>query len=108
MVMGLEPKDYDLATDALPDEIEDIFPDKPTIPVGKQFGTVVVVEGDEPYAEVLRQRFTLRAENKNIAELGVGTNELATRPDNILESEKIKGTIHLGLVNSQPYLVMKN
>ena len=31
------------------------------------------------------------------AELGIGTNDRATRPDNILEAEKILGTIHIAL-----------
>lgn len=34
---------------------------------------------------------------RNLAELGVGTNPNAKRPDNILESEKIKGTVHLAI-----------
>jgi leucyl aminopeptidase (aminopeptidase T) len=34
---------------------------------------------------------------RNLAELGIGTNPNAKRPDNILESEKIKGTVHLAV-----------
>lgn len=34
---------------------------------------------------------------RNLAELRVGTNPNAKRPDNILESEKIKGTVHLAI-----------
>ena len=34
---------------------------------------------------------------RNIGELGVGTNPNAKRPDNMLEGEKIKGTVHLAL-----------
>ena len=41
---------------------------------------------DEPYVS-----------RRNLAELGVGTNPNAKRPDNILESEKIKGTVHLAI-----------
>ena len=37
------------------------------------------------------------AANRNIAELGIGTNDRATRPDNILEAEKILGTVHIAL-----------
>ena len=34
---------------------------------------------------------------RNLAELGVGTNPYAKRPDNILEAEKIKGTVHIAV-----------
>jgi leucyl aminopeptidase (aminopeptidase T) len=34
---------------------------------------------------------------RNLAELGIGTNPNARRPDNVLESEKIKGTVHLAI-----------
>jgi aminopeptidase len=60
-------------------------------------GAVVEIRGDEPYREKLEQKFAESAKNRNIAELGIGTNERATRPDNILEAEKILGTIHIAL-----------
>lgn len=44
---------------------------------------------DEPY----RSR-------RNFAELGVGTNPHAKRPDNVLEAEKIKGTLHIAVGNN--------
>lgn len=34
---------------------------------------------------------------RNLAELGIGTNPNAKRPDNIIESEKIRGTVHLAI-----------
>ncbi len=40
-----EPKDYDVATDALPEEVEALFPK--TIPIGKAFGVIAVVDGKE-------------------------------------------------------------
>lgn len=42
MLMGNSPKDIDIVTNALPDELEAIFEN--TIPVGKQFGVIVVVQ----------------------------------------------------------------
>ena len=39
--LGLGPKDFDLASNASPDEIEKLFPK--TIAVGKAFGIIVVV-----------------------------------------------------------------
>jgi len=55
-LLGREPGDYDIATDARTEEIEKLFPH--TIPVGRQFGVVVVVE-----AETNFQIATFRAES---------------------------------------------
>ena len=49
-LMGKQPKDYDIATAASPDEVERIFPK--TIPVGKAFGVILVAGTDETYYEV--------------------------------------------------------
>ena len=43
----------------------------------------------------VEEKFDRSDLNRNIAELGIGTNDRATRPDNILEAEKILGTIHI-------------
>lgn len=48
-LLGLEPSDYDIATSALPDEVESLF--ERTVPVGKQFG-IVLVESGGHYFEV--------------------------------------------------------
>ncbi len=66
-------------------------------------GSVTEVAGDDPYADVLRAKLAERRENGNIAELGIGTNERAKRPDNILESEKILGTIHIALGDNSSF-----
>jgi len=66
-------------------------------------GCVIRVEGDEPYAETLKAKLDERKENRNIAELGIGTNDRAKRPDNILESEKILGTIHIALGDNSSF-----
>ena len=44
-LLGREPKDYDIATAALPEEVEALFPK--TIPIGKAFGVIAVVDGKE-------------------------------------------------------------
>lgn len=41
-LMGIEPADFDIATSAHPDQIEGLFPR--TVPVGKQFGVILVLE----------------------------------------------------------------
>jgi poly(A) polymerase len=53
--LGRPPTDYDVATSALPDQIEKLFPR--TIPVGRQFGVIVVVEQEKQF-----QVATFRAE----------------------------------------------
>src|SRR5216684_3823904 len=49
LAMGREPKDFDVSTDATPDQVIELFPESLT--VGAQFG-VVVVPGDEGNVEV--------------------------------------------------------
>jgi leucyl aminopeptidase (aminopeptidase T) len=66
-------------------------------------GYVVGISGNDPYAEQLSTQLSVRKENANIAELGIGTNEAAKRPDNILESEKILGTIHIALGDNSSF-----
>ncbi|MDI6889440.1 MAG: aminopeptidase [Thermodesulfovibrionales bacterium] len=66
-------------------------------------GYVVDVEGKDEYAEYLRAKLYEKKENRNIAEFGIGTNDHATRPDNILESEKILGTIHIALGDNSSF-----
>jgi len=54
-LLGREPGDYDIVTSALPEQIEQVF--KRTIPVGRKFGVVVVVDGGRQF-----QVATFRAE----------------------------------------------
>jgi poly(A) polymerase len=54
-LLGREPGDYDVVTSARPEEIERVF--RKTIAVGRKFGVMVVVEGDDQY-----QVATFRAE----------------------------------------------
>ncbi len=58
--------------------------------VGDRFGELLQLGSDE---EVYRLR-------RNLAELGIGTNPNAKQPDNVLEAEKIKGTVHLAIGDS--------
>jgi poly(A) polymerase len=54
-LLGREPQDFDIATDARPEQIEKLF--KRTIAVGRKFGVMVVVEGGHQF-----QVATFRAE----------------------------------------------
>ncbi|RYD46785.1 MAG: CCA tRNA nucleotidyltransferase, partial [Verrucomicrobiaceae bacterium] len=40
---GVEPHDYDIATDARPDQVQKLFPR--TVAVGAHFGVIIVLEG---------------------------------------------------------------
>ena len=60
-------------------------------------GIVVLIEGNDSLRDRLEVRFAENANCRNIAELGIGTNDKASRPDNVLEAEKILGTIHIAL-----------
>ena len=66
-------------------------------------GYVQDIMGDDPYIDYLKTKLNERIENRNIAELGIGTNDRAKRPDNILESEKILGTIHIALGDNSSF-----
>ncbi|MBT8046415.1 MAG: CCA tRNA nucleotidyltransferase [Pontiella sp.] len=44
-LLGRTPKDYDVATNALPDQVEALFPK--TIPIGKAFGVIAVIDRKE-------------------------------------------------------------
>ncbi len=55
--------------------------------VGDKFRELLQLNSDE-------ETYRLR---RNLAELGIGTNPNAKQPDNVLEAEKIKGTVHLAI-----------
>ncbi|MDR3378016.1 MAG: CCA tRNA nucleotidyltransferase [Verrucomicrobiae bacterium] len=46
-LLGREPGDFDIATDAKPEQVEQLF--RKTIPVGRKFGVVIVVEGGHQF-----------------------------------------------------------
>ena len=60
-------------------------------------GVVVSIEGDDRDRQNLEGKFAENLNCRNMAELGIGTNDKASRPDNVLEAEKILGTIHMAL-----------
>jgi tRNA nucleotidyltransferase/poly(A) polymerase len=43
MLLGLPPKDYDVATSALPDQIRDLFGHRQTLAIGASFGVITVL-----------------------------------------------------------------
>ncbi|WP_457567734.1 aminopeptidase [Desulfurobacterium sp.] len=66
-------------------------------------GRVAAVEGEEEFLNYLNAIFNAGEENRNIAELGIGTNEKAERYDNVLEGEKILGTCHIAIGDNSAF-----
>ncbi len=68
-------------------------------------GLVVKIEGGGGVGDYFRETLGLEPKvedelhraRRNIAEFGIGTNPKAKRPDNVLEAEKILGTIHIAI-----------
>ena len=44
-LLGREPKDYDVATNALPDEVRDLFGRRRTLAIGAAFGVITILGG---------------------------------------------------------------
>ncbi|HBG46097.1 MAG TPA: peptidase [Deltaproteobacteria bacterium] len=66
-------------------------------------GQVVEVIGHDDFSKLLKERIEENPLCGNIAELGIGTNEKASRPDNILETEKILGTVHIAIGDNSSF-----
>lgn len=47
MLLGIEPKDFDIVTSAKPDEIEKLL--EHTIPIGKQFGVILAIKNNHHF-----------------------------------------------------------
>jgi len=41
--LGIEPKDYDVATNAVPDQIQEVFAQRKTLAIGASFGVITVL-----------------------------------------------------------------
>jgi aminopeptidase len=62
-------------------------------------GRVVAVKGEGE----IRNVFEKHPEWLKIAELGIGTNDRASRVDNVLEAEKILGTVHIAFGDNSSF-----
>ena len=83
---------------------KDWFPDlKENMILTFKNGKAVSVDGGGQVGERYRELLSFGKEEepylsrRNHAELGVGTNPNAKRPDNTLEAEKIRGTVHVAI-----------
>ncbi|RUM28336.1 MAG: aminopeptidase [Aquifex sp.] len=66
-------------------------------------GAVERIEGFEDYRYELERVFDTYPNARYIAEFGIGTNPKAKRADNILEAEKIMGTIHVAIGDNHTF-----
>jgi leucyl aminopeptidase (aminopeptidase T) len=80
------------------------YPDlKENMIISFKDGKVTSIEGGGQVGDRFRELLAFGKEEepylsrRNHAELGVGTNPNAKRPDNVLEAEKIRGTVHVAI-----------
>ncbi|REJ91892.1 MAG: CCA tRNA nucleotidyltransferase [Planctomycetota bacterium] len=62
LLMGRDPKDYDVATDATPERVRDLFGKRRTLAVGESFGVIVVLGPKHEGATLQVEVATFRAE----------------------------------------------
>lgn len=105
-LLGLAPTDWDITTDATPDQIEDLFTS--SIPTGKQFGTITVIldgqaleittmRSDGPYSDLRRPdyiTFTGQLE-QDLARRDFTINAIAFDPLNKQIIDPYHGRKHL-------------
>ena len=81
-ILGKQPKDFDLATDAIPDKVEEILAEAGfrTLPTGKAFGVINVFTDDDEY-EIATFREDQTKGRKPEVKLGATIESDAARRD---------------------------
>ena len=97
-LLGHAHLDWDLATDATPDQVKHVFGRKRTIPVGIAFGTVGVLDGEGILHEVTTFRRDVRTDGRHAeVEFGASLDEDLARRDftvNAIAYSPRLGTMH--------------
>lgn len=97
-ILGQEHLDWDLATDATPDQVRTIFGRKRTIPVGIDFGTVGVLDAQGVLHEVTTFRRDVKTDGRHAeVEFGASLDEDLARRDftiNAIAYSPTQGRIH--------------
>jgi poly(A) polymerase len=62
LLLGIAPKDYDIATSANPGEIVELFPNQKTFTVGAHFGVVLVCTAQAGETEIATEVATFRSD----------------------------------------------
>jgi tRNA nucleotidyltransferase/poly(A) polymerase len=63
MLLGVEPKDYDIATSAKPEQIEQLFDH--TIPIGKSFGVITIIANNYQFEVATFRRDGVYEDNRH-------------------------------------------
>ncbi len=66
-------------------------------------GEVIHIEGTDEYLKELNSKFSLDKNNSKLAEFGIGINSQAVNFFNILEAEKIYGTVHFAFGDNSTF-----
>ena len=97
-LLGQHHLDWDLATDATPDQVRTVFGRKRTIPVGIDFGTVGVLDARGVLHEVTTFRRDVRTDGRHAeVEFGASLDEDLARRDftiNAIAFSPSTGTLH--------------
>src|SRR6478735_9425500 len=64
-LLGGDPLDWDLATNATPDQVRELFGRKRTIPVGIEFGTVAVLDDEGIAHEITTFRHDVKTDGRH-------------------------------------------
>jgi tRNA nucleotidyltransferase (CCA-adding enzyme) len=81
-LLGHQHLDWDLATDATPDDVRRVFGRKRTIPVGVEFGTVGVLDRESVMHEVTTFRHDVDTDGRHaVVEFGASLDEDLARRD---------------------------
>jgi poly(A) polymerase len=73
MLLGKQPQDYDIATEARPETVRRIFPE--TVPVGAQFGVILVILEGEPFEVASFRHDGAYLDGRHPSEVRYGTLE---------------------------------
>jgi len=97
-LLGRAHLDWDMATDATPDQVRTVFGRKRTIPVGIDFGTVGVLDKDGVLHEVTTFRRDVRTDGRHAeVEFGASLDEDLARRDftvNAIAYSPSRGELH--------------
>lgn len=73
MLRGLEPKDFDIATSARPDEVQSLF--EHTVPVGASFGVILVIEEPHQFEVATFRKDAPYTDHRHPVDIDYGTME---------------------------------